>query len=71
MGMASKRSRQHCPQVRDAWAIAQTFNRTLVLPEIWTGHDRYWGPLMAGRVPGSKTHLPFSAPADHFLDMES
>jgi len=58
-------------QIRSAWAIAQTFNRTLVLPEIWTGNDRYWGPLMAGRLPGSDVDLPFIAPADHFLDMES
>lgn len=58
-------------QIRSAWAIAQTFNRTLVLPEIWTGNDRYWAALEAGRIPGSKTILPFSAPVDHFLDMES
>mmetsp|Transcript_5824 Transcript_5824/g.16640 ORF Transcript_5824/g.16640 Transcript_5824/m.16640 type:complete len:662 (+) Transcript_5824:421-2406(+) len=54
-------------QVRSAWAIAQTLNRTLVLPEMWSGVDRYWSSLLAGRLPGSRTDLPFQAPADHFL----
>jgi hypothetical protein len=27
-------------QLRSAWAIAQVLNRTLVLPEFWSGQDR-------------------------------
>lgn len=27
-------------QLRSAWAIAQSLNRTLVLPEFWSGQDR-------------------------------
>jgi hypothetical protein len=30
----------HLLQLRSAWAIAQALNRTLVLPEFWSGQDR-------------------------------
>ncbi len=57
-------------QLRSAWAIAQALNRTLVLPELWSGQDRYWAPHN-GRLPGSGLELPFLAPADHIIDLES
>lgn len=31
-------------QLRSAWAIAQALNRTLVLPEFWSGQDRCANP---------------------------
>lgn len=45
-------------------------NRTLILPPLWCGLDRYWAPH-AGTLPGSTFKLPFLCPADHVLDLES
>lgn len=56
-------------QVRAALALATTLNRTLVLPELWCGLDRWWAPH-AGTIPGSQFELPFRCPADHVLDLE-
>jgi hypothetical protein len=56
-------------QVRDALALASALNRTLVLPELWCGLDRWWAPH-DGAIPGAKFGLPFRCPADHVLDLE-
>lgn len=63
-----------CPvlpaQLRTAMALATVLNRTLILPPLWCGLDRYWAPH-AGTLPGSTFKLPFLCPADHVLDLES
>ena len=56
-------------QVRIAMAWASALNRTLVLPELWCGADRWWAPH-AGRIPGAALRLPFQCPLDHVLDLE-
>ena len=56
-------------QVRTAMALATVLNRTLVIPELWCGADRWWAPH-AGRIPGSAFKLPFRCPLDHVLDLE-
>ena len=56
-------------QVRNAMAVAQALGRTLVLPELWCGLDRWWAPH-SGVIPGSATTLPFRCPLDHVLDLE-
>jgi hypothetical protein len=56
-------------QVRAALALASVLNRTLVLPELWCGLDRWWAPH-SGTIPGSQFSLPFRCPADHVLDLE-
>eukprot|EP00884_Botryococcus_braunii_P011897 jgi/Botrbrau1/20708/Bobra.0058s0037.1 len=56
-------------QVRHAWAIAGALNRTLVLPELYCGMDRYWA-AHDGVIPGSKFGMPFICPLDHILDLE-
>ena len=57
-------------QLRTALALATVLNRTLILPPLWCGLDRYWAPH-AGTLPGSTFKLPFMCPADHVLDLES
>jgi hypothetical protein len=57
-------------QLRTAFALATVLNRTLILPPLWCGLDRYWAPH-AGTLPGSTFKLPFLCPADHVLDLES
>lgn len=57
-------------QLRNAFALASILNRTLILPPLWCGLDRYWAPH-AGTLPGSEFKLPFICPADHVLDLES
>jgi arabinosyltransferase len=39
------------------------------VPQFVAGQERYWAPH-AGRVPGSRTPLPYLAPADHIFDLE-
>ena len=56
-------------QVKAGLALASALNRTLVLPELWCGLDRWWAPH-AGTIPGAKFPLPFRCPADHVLDLE-
>lgn len=58
-----------CLQVRSAMALASVLNRTLVIPELWCGADRWWAPH-GGIIPGSSLHLPFPCPLDHVLDLE-
>jgi hypothetical protein len=57
------------PQLRHALALATVLGRTLILPPLWCGLDRYWAPH-AGTVPGAGTTLPFQCPADHVLRLE-
>lgn len=57
-------------QLRNAFALATILNRTLILPQLWCGLDRYWAPH-SGTLPGSEFKLPFVCPADHVLDIES
>ncbi|KAK9813171.1 hypothetical protein WJX72_010080 [[Myrmecia] bisecta] len=56
-------------QIRNAMAIAQTLGRTLVVPELWCGQDRWWAPH-DGIIPGSKLELPYRCPMDHVFDLE-
>jgi hypothetical protein len=50
-------------------ALATVLGRTLILPPLWCGLDRYWAPH-AGTIPGAGTTLPFQCPADHVLRLE-
>ena len=56
-------------QVRTAMAIADSLNRTLVMPQLWCGMDRWWAPH-DGNIPGSSLQLPFPCPMDHIFDLE-
>ena len=51
-------------------ALASALNRTLVLPRLWCGADRWFAPHL-GSIPGAAgPALPFRCPADHVLDLE-
>lgn len=56
-------------QIRDAMALAQALNRTLVLPRMVCGWDRWWAPHM-GTIPHSSLQNPYVCPADHVFDLE-
>lgn len=56
-------------QVRTAMAVASSLNRTLVMPQLWCGMDRWWAPH-DGNIPGSSLQLPFQCPMDHIFDLE-
>jgi hypothetical protein len=56
-------------QLRYAMALATVLGRTLILPPLWCGLDRYWAPH-SGTIPGAQTTLPFQCPADHVLRLE-
>ena len=49
-------------QVRDGLALAQALNRTLVLPRLVCGWDRWWAPH-AGTIPNSALQNPYTCPA--------
>jgi arabinosyltransferase len=57
--------------VRAGLALAAALNRTLVLPRLWCGADRWWQPFTGGAIPGTAApaRLPFRCPADHVLDV--
>jgi len=57
-------------QVRAALAFAQKLGRTLVMPKLYCGFDRWWAPH-SGRIPGSDTELPYLCPMDHVFEVES
>lgn len=57
-------------QVRNALACAQQLGRTLVMPKLWCGFDRWWAPH-DGKIPGSETVLPFQCPMDHIFEVET
>ena len=60
----------HLRSVVAGAALASALNRTLVLPKIWCGADRWFAPHL-GSIPGAAGPLlPFRCPADHFLDLE-
>ncbi|GMH44240.1 hypothetical protein BSKO_12174 [Bryopsis sp. KO-2023] len=54
-------------QLRNAFAIAQTLNRTLIIPQTWCGVDQSWGLPHSGCWPGTQFELPFPCPLDHLL----
>ena len=56
-------------QIRNAMAVASSLGRTLVMPQLWCGMDRWWAPH-DGNIPGSSLALPFPCPMDHILDLE-
>lgn len=56
-------------QIRDALALAQALGRTLVLPKLYCGWDRWWAPHN-GRIPNSNLDIPYLCPMDHVLDPE-
>lgn len=49
-------------QVRAGLALAQALNRTLVLPRLICGWDRWWAPH-AGTIPHSSLQNPYACPA--------
>lgn len=57
------------PQVRSALIIAAKLNRTLIMPQLWCGADRYWAPH-DGHIPPTDFPLPFPCPMDHIFDLE-
>lgn len=57
-------------QIRNALAVAQQLGRTLVMPKLWCGFDRWWAPHN-GKIPGSHTELPFLCPMDHVFEVET
>jgi hypothetical protein len=57
-------------QIRSALAIAQQLGRTLVMPKLWCGFDRWWAPHH-GKIPGSSTELPYLCPMDHVFEVET
>ena len=57
-------------QVRAALAFAQKLGRTLVMPKLYCGFDRWWAPH-DGRIPGSDTTLPYLCPMDHVFEVET
>lgn len=57
--------------VRDAWALAQALGRTLLMPRLVCGYDRYWAGMPEGKIPGSALSLPIEAcPMDHLFELE-
>lgn len=57
-------------QLRSQRALARALGgRGVVLPELWCGLDRYWGPH-TGTFRGADMQLPYRCPADHVLDIE-
>lgn len=57
--------------VRDAWALAQALGRTLLMPRLVCGYDRYWAGMPEGKIPGSALTLPiWSCPMDHLFELE-
>ncbi|KAK9844822.1 hypothetical protein WJX74_007256 [Apatococcus lobatus] len=59
----------HFTLVRSALIIAAKLNRTLIMPQLWCGADRYWAPH-AGHIPPTDFPLPFPCPMDHIFDLE-
>lgn len=57
-------------QVRNALAVASILNRTLIMPPLHCGIDKYWAPLEGGRAPGTQFPLPFQCPMDHVFELE-
>jgi hypothetical protein len=57
------------PQLRAALALASILGRTLILPKLWCGLDRWWA-AHGGTIPGSHLALPFQCPADHVLKLQ-
>jgi len=56
-------------RLRDAFAIALTLGRTLVLPVIHCYCDRYWWLLHECRMPGAeRMDLPYDCPLDHIFE---
>lgn len=55
-------------QVREALALAQISGRTLVMPQLWCGYDRWWAPHK-GNLPGSTLKLPYRCPMDHVFEV--
>ena len=49
-------------QIRDAMALAQALGRTLVLPRMVCGWDRWWAPH-GGTIPHSSLQNPYVCPA--------
>ncbi|UPR03426.1 arabinosyltransferase [Chloropicon primus] len=55
-------------QIRHAMGIAKALNRTLVMPKLFCGNDRWWAPH-DGTIPGSAFERPFVCPLDHVIDV--
>eukprot|EP00850_Spirogloea_muscicola_P010213 SM000059S18690 [mRNA] locus=s59:388939:393964:+ [translate_table: standard] len=55
-------------QVRNALAISQILNRTLIMPELWCRFDRVWYPH-DGILIGTRMKQPFLCPMDHIFEV--
>lgn len=55
-------------QLRQAFGVARALGRTLVMPKLVCGNDRWWAPHN-GVIPGSSFQRPFACPLDHVIDV--
>ena len=55
-------------QIRQGIGLARALNRTLVMPKLFCGNDRWWAPH-DGTIPGSTFDRPFVCPLDHVLEV--
>ena len=55
--------------VRALLGIATALNRTMIMPKLHCGSDRWWASH-DGMIPGSEVKLPFVCPMDHVMDLE-
>lgn len=59
----------HCVQIRHALALCAVLNRTLLLPNVVVGADRWWAPHH-GVIPGTEgLTLPRHVPADFLFEL--
>eukprot|EP00898_Chlorokybus_atmophyticus_P002642 jgi/Chlat1/3379/Chrsp23S03728 len=57
--------------LRAAMAVSEASGRTLVLPQLWSFHDRDWWMSRDGRMNGAGLmSLPFPTPLDQLFDIE-
>ena len=57
-------------QIRTAFALAQVLGRTVVMPKMYCGMDRWWAPHH-GIIPGSGLRTPFVCPMDHVFEIDT
>lgn len=61
---------QQIETVRALLALGQTMNRAMVMPKLFCGLDRWWGPH-DGHIPGARLpQLPFMCPLDYVFNLE-
>lgn len=55
--------------IRTLFALGTTLNRTIVMPKLFCGMDRWWAPH-DGNIPGGPVDLPYQCPLDHVINLE-